>query len=106
MEALIAEHAGDCGFTEVINALMCLRGIRSPPRPGWPWRSGTGPASAAPHIGSYLGLVPSEHSSGDPPASQGPITKAGNAYARRLLVEAAWQHARAYAARGAAAGAV
>lgn len=28
---------------------------------------------------------------------QGAITKAGNAYARKLLVEAAWQHRRPYA---------
>lgn len=36
-------------------------------------------------IGSYLGLVPSEHSSGQKRA-QGSITKAGNTYARLLLV--------------------
>ena len=44
-------------------------------------------------IGAYLGLVPSESSSG---ASRNPgsITKTGNTHARRLLVEAAWQHQR------------
>jgi len=41
---------------------------------------------------SFVGLVPSEHSSGAQ-RRQGSITKAGNAHARRLLVEAAW-HAR------------
>ncbi|WP_404825142.1 transposase [Propionibacterium acidifaciens] len=40
-------------------------------------------------IGSYLGLVPSENSSGQSRAL-GPITKTGNGHARRLLVEAAW----------------
>lgn len=39
-------------------------------------------------IGSYLGLVPSENSSGQS-RRQGPITKAGNTYARKLLIEAA-----------------
>ena len=39
--------------------------------------------------------MPSEHSSGNT-RSQGSITKAGNSYVRRLLVEAAWQHARPY----------
>lgn len=39
-------------------------------------------------IASYLGLVPSEHSSGTS-RSQGPITKTGNTHARRLLIEAA-----------------
>lgn len=39
----------------------------------------------------YLGLVPSEHSSG-PNIKRGGITKAGNGYARRALVEAAWTY--------------
>jgi transposase len=37
----------------------------------------------------YLGLVPSEHSSG-PHISRGSITKAGNPHVRWKLVEAAW----------------
>lgn len=41
---------------------------------------------------AYLGLTPSEHSSGDN-KRRGAITKCGNAHARRVLVEAAW-HAR------------
>ncbi len=40
---------------------------------------------------SYVGLVPSEHSSG-PKRRQGGITKAGNSAARRMLVEIAWQY--------------
>lgn len=40
---------------------------------------------------SYLGLAPSEHSSGDK-VSRGPITKAGSTRARRVLVEAAWTY--------------
>ena len=38
---------------------------------------------------SYVGLVPSEHSSGER-ERRGSITKAGNGHVRRLLVEAAW----------------
>src|SRR5580658_10582282 len=38
---------------------------------------------------AYLGLVPSEHSSG---ARQGGITKSGNGAARRMLIEAAWSY--------------
>jgi transposase len=41
---------------------------------------------------AYLGLVPSEHSSGGR-RRQGGITKAGNGHARRVLIESAW-HAR------------
>jgi transposase len=40
---------------------------------------------------AYLGLVPSEHSSGAS-LTRGGITKAGNGAARRLLVEAAWSY--------------
>ena len=42
---------------------------------------------------AYLGLVPSEHSSGGPDqAKRGGITKTGNRHVRRLLVEAAWHY--------------
>jgi len=44
---------------------------------------------------SYLGLTPSESSSGEK-EHKGPITKTGNKRARRLLTEAAWHHRHAY----------
>jgi transposase len=40
---------------------------------------------------AYLGLVPSEHSSGDR-TQRGGITKTGNGHARRVLVESAWHY--------------
>ena len=40
---------------------------------------------------SYLGLVPSEYSSGAS-RRQGAITRCGNKHARRMLVEAAWNN--------------
>jgi transposase len=40
---------------------------------------------------AYLGLVPSEHSSG-PSVRRGAITKAGNPPVRHLLAEAAWAY--------------
>jgi transposase len=40
---------------------------------------------------AYLGLVPSEHSSGGT-RRQGGISKAGNGAARRMLIEAAWSY--------------
>ena len=40
---------------------------------------------------AYLGLVPSEHSSGAS-VKRGGLTKAGNSAARRLLIEAAWTY--------------
>jgi hypothetical protein len=42
---------------------------------------------------AYLGLVPSEDSTGDC-VKRGPITKAGNPRARRTLVECAWSYMR------------
>jgi hypothetical protein len=40
---------------------------------------------------SYLGLVPTEKSSGTTGRRLGSITKKGNAYLRSLLVQSAWQ---------------
>jgi transposase len=40
---------------------------------------------------AYLGLVPSEHSSGES-TQRGAVTKTGNSHARRMLVEAAWSY--------------
>ena len=43
---------------------------------------------------SYLGLTPSEDTSGEK-RRQGAITKTGSRHARRLLVEASWHYRRA-----------
>ena len=40
---------------------------------------------------AYLGLVPSEYSSGSH-TKRGSITKTGNSHVRRILVEAAWNY--------------
>jgi transposase len=40
---------------------------------------------------AFLGLVPSENSTGDK-HRRGPITKAGNTHARRVLIEASWHY--------------
>ena len=53
-----------------------------------------------PASGAYLGLVPTESSSGGG-RSQGSITKTSNTHARRLLVEAAWHHRKPYRTPGA-----
>jgi transposase len=47
--------------------------------------------ATAPSTMAYVGLVPSEHSSGTKQA-RGAITKTGNAHLRRVLVEAAWHY--------------
>lgn len=46
---------------------------------------------SARHLMAYLGLTPSERSSGER-QRRGGITKAGNSHARRILIEAAWHY--------------
>ncbi|MEW1979836.1 IS110 family transposase [Citricoccus sp. NPDC079358] len=95
LEAEITEQAKNSEYAQVINALMCFRGIDITTAYGLAVEIGDWTRFTGSSIGAYLGLVPSEHSSGASRA-QGPITKAGNTYARRLLVEAAWQHDRPF----------
>ena len=45
-------------------------------------------------LAAWLGITPSEYSSGDQ-QHRGHITKAGNRHARRLLIEAAWHYRHA-----------
>ena len=47
--------------------------------------------ASARELMSYLGLVPSEHSSGDR-TRRGGLTKAGNSRVRRILIEASWHY--------------
>lgn len=47
--------------------------------------------ATAPRLMAFVGLVPSEHSSGAH-RGRGSITKTGNAHVRRVLVEAAWHY--------------
>jgi transposase len=47
--------------------------------------------ATAPALMAYLGLVPSEHSSGQT-QKRGRITRTGNGHVRRILVESAWNY--------------
>ena len=75
-----------------VGALRCFRGINDltaltiAAELGDPRRFATAPRTMA-----FVGLVPSEHSSGTKRA-RGRITKTGNAHLRRVLVEAAWHY--------------
>ena len=95
LDAAIGEMAADCEFTDLVRRLGCLRGVST--LTGFAlaveigdWHRFTGNT-----IGSFVGLVPSEYSSGSSRA-QGSITKTGNTHVRRLLVEAAWHHRARY----------
>lgn len=91
LDAAITAMAADSQFTPVVHRLCCLRGISTLTGFGLAVEIGDWHRFTGNTIGAFLGLVPSEHSSGASRA-QGPITKTGNTHARRLLVEAAWHH--------------
>jgi transposase len=79
-------------FEPVVAALQALRGIDVVSAIGLVAEIGDLSRFDHPRkLMGYLGLVPSEHSSGDW-VSRGSITKTGNAHARRLLTEAAWNY--------------
>ena len=74
--------------------MRCLRGIDTLSAVGLAVEVGDFARFEHPRLlASYLGLVPSEHSSGES-RRQGHITKSGSRHARRLLVEAAWHYRR------------
>ena len=90
--------AADSPYTPVVRRLGCLRGIAEVTGFALAVEIGDWTRFTGGSIGSYVGLVPSEHSSGES-RSQGSITKTGNAHVRRLLVESAWHHRKPYRAR-------
>ena len=95
LDAAIAEMAAASEFTPVVSRLGCLRGVSTLTAFGLAVEIGDWYRLTGRTIGAYLGLVPTESSSGGS-RSQGSITKTGNGHARRLLIEAAWHHREPY----------
>ncbi len=95
LDAAITTMAGDSEFTPVVTRLGCLRGVSTLTSFGLAVEIGDWMRLTGRSIGAYLGLVPTESSSGGS-RSQGSITKTGNGHARRLLIEAAWHHRQPY----------
>jgi transposase len=98
LDEQITAVAASPRFADPVNRLGCLRGISALTGlaltveiDDW---SVTGSS-----IGAYVGLVPSEYSSGNSRV-QGSITKAGNTHVRRLLIESAWHHRKSYSTSG------
>jgi transposase len=77
----------------VVGRLGCLRGVGTLTAFALAVEIGDWRRLSEATIGAYLGLVPTEAQSGAR-HRRGPITKAGNPHARRLLVEAAWHQRR------------
>jgi len=92
LTAALREQCTDWRMHPLVQGLMSLRGIDF-----------LGASTLAAEIGdlkrfahprelmSFLGLVPSEHTSGQS-RHQGKITKTGNGHARRILIEGAWNY--------------
>lgn len=95
LDEKILAVAGDSEFAATTRRLACLRGISTLTAFALTVEIGDWQRFTGASIGAYLGLVPSEHSSGES-RLQGGITKTGNTHVRRLLVEAAWHHRTPY----------
>ena len=88
----IERAAAESVFWPVIEALMALRGVNLLSATTIVAEIGDLKRfTGAPQLMAYLGVVPSEHSSG-PKQKRGSITKTGNGHVRRVLVEAAWTY--------------
>ncbi len=93
LDRAIAELASEPPFAEVVARLVCLRGVSTLTALALTVELGDWSRFRPQSLGPFLGLTPSEDSTGDR-RRQGAITKTGNSHARRLLVEAAWHQRR------------
>ena len=92
LEAHIDAMLPDWSLAPVVRSLQALRGMAMVAAATLVAELGDITRFAKPsQLMAYLGLVPSEHSSGNT-RRQGGITKAGNGAARRVLIEAAWSY--------------
>lgn len=92
LEKQMREALTDWSLRPVAEALMAMRGIRLVAAMTILAELGDLTRFDAPsELMAYLGVVPSEHSSGQT-RRQGRITRTGNGHVRRLLTEAAWNY--------------
>ncbi|WP_454734839.1 IS110 family transposase [Cupriavidus necator] len=92
LEQALQEAVVGWRFYPVVLALQAMRGISFTTAIGLV--SELGDLSRFEHprqLMAWIGVTPSEHSSGGK-RRQGSITKTGNSYARKLLVESAWSY--------------
>jgi transposase len=88
----IEELATQIEEAPLVQALQALRGVKTLTAAAIAAEIGDLRRFASPRkLMAYLGLVPSEYSSGSS-VVRGRITKTGNRHVRRLLVEAAWAY--------------
>jgi transposase len=94
-DALLAELVPTTEHADLIGALQAFRGIQLLTASSIAFELGDiRRFKSAKKLMSYIGLTPSESSSGER-VKRGAITKAGNSGLRRLLVESAWAYRHA-----------
>ena len=92
LEAALREAVINWRFYPAVLGLQTMRGVQFTTAVGMLAELGDLSRFAHPRqLMAWLGVTPCEHSSGDK-RRQGSITKNGNSYARKLLVEAAWSY--------------
>jgi Transposase and inactivated derivatives len=92
LEQAMREAVEDWSLAPVVAALQAMRGIDTVGAVAFLAELGDLSRFENPRqLMAYLGLTPSESSTGDS-VKRGGITKAGNTRARRLLIEAAWSY--------------
>ena len=90
----MAERSASWAKAPLVTALQALRGVEMVTAVTLVAEVGDFRRFAsASELMSFVGLVPSEHSSGGS-RRQGRITRTGNGHVRRILVEAAWHYQR------------
>jgi transposase len=90
LDATLAEIGSQDPYREPVAWLRCFRGIDTVTAVSLVAELHNLQRFRSPRaLMAYLGLVPTEHSSGES-ERRGSITKTGNSHVRRLLVEAAW----------------
>src|SRR5205085_11748426 len=89
LDEAIAELAATSAYADVVDRLVCLRGVSTLTAFALTVELGDWHRFRPESLGPFLGLTPSQHSSGER-RRQGAITKTGNSHVRRLLLESAW----------------
>jgi transposase len=93
LDRAIAELAAEPPFVDVVARLICLRGVSTLTALALTVELGDWRRFRPQSLGPFLGLTPSERSSGER-RRLGAISKTGNTHARWLLVEAACHQRR------------
>jgi transposase len=99
MDGEVLRYASSERYKPVVDALCCLKGIDT--LSAFSFATEIDDFSRFPNaskLSSWLGIVPSESSSGES-THQGPITKTGSLRLRRIITECSWSYTRCNTAR-------